>query len=162
MNEKVRGFELVSIYENLGINLPQRKTNCSAGYDFESALEVTINPGELVLVPTGVKAYMLDWEYLALHIRSSMAVKSKLILANGVGVVDSDYYNNQDNEGHIMFPLYNFGQSPVTIKKGDRIGQGIFTVYEKVDTDFDYDYIEDDFQYGAHRERTGGFGSTGV
>ena len=159
-----RGFEVVSKFKNKDINLPVRKTNASAGYDFEAA-ESLIVPSiwkvlaekvfigeatglKATLIPTGIKSYMLDDEYLQLSIRSGTALKTGLILANGVGIVDSDYYNNPDNEGHIMFPVHNLGFRDKLIKKGERIGQGLFLKYLKID---------DDISDGT---RMGGFGST--
>lgn len=159
-----RGFEIVSKFKKKDIHLPVRKTNASAGYDFEAAeslivpsiwkvLAEKVFVGEATglkatLIPTGIKSYMLDDEYLQLSIRSGTALKTGLILANGVGIVDSDYYNNPDNEGHIMFPVHNLGFKDKLIKKGERIGQGLFLNYLKAD---------DDMSDGV---RTGGFGST--
>ena len=100
------------------------------------------------LVPTGIKAYMGDDEYLQLANRSSNPLKRFLSLANGIGVIDSDYYNNTDNEGHIMFQFTNFGLTDMVIKKGERIGQGIFLPFLKADQD------------QTTTERTGGFGSS--
>ena len=142
-----RGFEKVSGYEY--VNLPQRKTKQSAGYDIESAVNVVINPGETKLIPTGIKVYMDENEWLGIYIRSSLAIKYGLILENSVAVIDSDYYNNPDNEGHIMLPIRNVSGMPYTVKKGDRIAQGIFHRYYKVDND------------SADGDRTGGIGSTG-
>ena len=105
-----------------------------------------------VLVPTGIKSYMQEDEYLQLANRSSNPLKHFLVLPNGVGIVDSDYYNNPDNEGHIYFQLLNFGLFDKEIKKGDRIGQGIFLPFLKADADEKNDM----------NERTGGFGSSGV
>ena len=110
----IRGFEVVSAFEEQNINLPTRKTTESAGYDIECAEAVTLEPNQVVLVPTGLKAFMAYDEYLAIHIRSSMAIKRKLALVNSTGIIDSDYYNNEDNEGHIMIALLNFGNEPVT------------------------------------------------
>jgi len=143
-----RGFEVVSGYED--ISLPKRMTKNSAGYDFEVAADITIEPHKVTLVPTGVKAYMMSDEYLGLHIRSSLAVKKGLTLVNAQGIIDSDYYNNENNEGHIMFAVINLGDSDVEIKTHDRIGQGIFYKYLKIDDD------------EANGERKGGTGSTGV
>lgn len=100
------------------------------------------------LVPTGIKAYMQTDEFLQLANRSSNPLKRFLLLANGVGVIDADYYNNSDNEGHIMFQFVNFGVTDVTIKKGERIGQGIFLPFLKADQD------------ETMSTRTGGFGSS--
>lgn len=142
-----RGFEKVSGYEY--VNFPKRKTKQSAGYDIESAVNVVINPGETKLIPTGIKAYMCENEWLGIYIRSSIAVKHGIVLANNVAVIDSDYYNNPDNEGHIMIALMNTSEMPYTVKKGDRIAQGIFHQYYKVDND------------SADDDRIGRIGSTG-
>ena len=123
----IRGFEVVTAYENQGVQLPKRKTTESAGYDIECAEAVTIAPGEMKLVPTGLKAFMNYDEYLAIHIRSGMAVKRRLMLVNSTGIIDSDYYNNEDNEGHILIALVNMGTEPVSLDKGERVAQGIFS-----------------------------------
>ncbi|MFC4772647.1 dCTP deaminase/dUTPase family protein [Enterococcus hermanniensis] len=165
---KRRGFEVVAAYKEQAINLPRRATKNAAGYDFEAAADIVIpavwkqviqhfTKGEEmtekvlkpVLVPTGIKAYMAADEYLQLANRSSNPLKRFITLSNGIGVIDSDYYNNPDNEGHIMFQFSNFGLTDVTIKKGERIGQGIFLPFLKADND------------QADTERTGGFGSSG-
>ena len=125
--EKIRGFEVAKGFENEGINLPKRKTKYSAGYDIEAAEDVVIpsfkkgmNP---TLVKTGIKAYMQDDEALMLYNRSSNPKKKGLILANSVGVVDKDYYENPDNDGHIMFAFYNIKDEDTIVKKGDAIGK---------------------------------------
>ena len=150
--ERKRGFEIAKGYENKDINIPVRKTKYSAGYDIEAAEDIVVpsfkkgeNP---TLVKTGLKAYMLDDEVLLLYNRSSNPKKKGLILANSVGVIDKDYYGNVDNDGHIMFAFYNIKDEDVTIKKGDAIGQGVFTKYFVTDND------------NAEGERIGGFGST--
>ena len=102
------------------------------------------------LVPTGVKAFMPENFYLQLSVRSSCPLKHWLILANGVGIIDKDYYNNPDNEGEIFFQIINLSPLPIYLKKGDRIGQGII---------MNYNITSDDKATG---ERTGGMGSTGV
>lgn len=101
------------------------------------------------LIPTGIKCQLADDEYLELAARSSMPLKYWLVLANGEGVVDADYYNNVGNEGHIMFQYINFSPMDIVIRKGTKIGQGIIRKYYT---------IEDDIPGG---ERTGGFGSSG-
>lgn len=150
--EKVRGFEIANGFENKGVNLPIRKTKYSAGYDMEAAEDVIIPSFKKgmapTLVKTGIKAYMQDDEVLMLYNRSSNPKKKGLILANSVGVVDKDYYGNQDNDGHIMFAFYNIKDEDVLIKKGEAIGQGIFQKYFVADGDI------------AEGERIGGFGST--
>ncbi|WP_374712800.1 dUTP diphosphatase [Symbiobacterium terraclitae] len=143
-----RRFVPVKAYEGR-VRLPQRKTALSAGYDLEAAEEVTLRPGQVALVPTGLKAYMGPGEVLVLAIRSSLAVKRQVTLANGIGVIDADYADNPDNEGHILVALANLGQEPVTIARGERIAQGIFLSYMTT---------VDDQPGGA---RLGGIGSTG-
>lgn len=147
---KTRGFEIVSYYQGKDIHLPVRKTSASAGYDIESAVHITLEPQKVTLVPTGLKAYMQEGEYLAIHIRSSMAIKQGIILINSTGIIDADYYNNPDNEGHIMVALYNTGNTAIQITKGARIAQGIFVSYLKTDDDV------------ASGVRVGGVGSTGL
>ena len=150
--KRIRGFEIAKGFENNGINLPERKTKYSAGYDVESAEDVIIPSFKKgmkpTLVKTGIKAYMQNDEYLMLCNRSSNPGKKGLILANSVGIVDADYYGNPDNDGLIMYAFYNFFAEDVQIKKGDVIGQAIFKKYEIIDSD------------NASGERVGGFGST--
>lgn len=150
--EKVRGFEIAKGFENKEINLPERKTKYSAGYDVEAAEDVTVpsfkkgtNP---TLIKTGIKAYMRDNEYLMLANRSSNPKKKGLILANSVGIIDKDYYGNPDNDGHIMFAFYNIKEEDIEIKKGEIIGQAIFMPFLMADND------------SAEGIRVGGFGST--
>ena len=150
--ERKRGFEIAKGFENSNINLPVRSTKNSAGYDVEAAEDCIIpafKPGQKpTLVKTGIKAYMENDEVLILANRSSNPGKKGLILANSIGVVDSDYYENPDNDGHIMYAFFNFKAEDVEIKKGERIGQAIFQKYLVTDNDI------------AQGERTGGFGST--
>ena len=152
--EKKRGFEIAKGFEDKNINLPVRKTKASAGYDFEAAEDTVIpafKPGtKPVLVKTGVKSYFGEDEVLILANRSSNPMKKGLVLANSIGVIDSDYYSNPDNDGHIMFAFYNFGDTDVTIEKGTAIGQGIFYKFLTSDEDV------------ANGTRVGGFGSTSV
>ena len=146
---KQSGFEIVSYYQEKNIILPSRKTKFSAGYDIATAENIILLPQQVTLIPTGIKAYMQTDEYLGVHIRSSIAIKQKLTLINNVGVIDADYYNNVENEGHIMIPVYNYNQSSVTIEKDTRIAQGIF---------YRYLLASDD---KAENIRIGGIGSTG-
>jgi dUTP pyrophosphatase len=129
------------------IQLPQRATAHSAGYDFYSPVDVTIRPKESVLIFTDICASMYWDNVLMLYVRSSMG-KHPVVLANGTGIVDSDYYNNENNGGNIGFRLLNLGDTPYEIKAGDRIGQGIFIKYGTVKNDH------------TTATRTGGFGST--
>ena len=100
------------------------------------------------LVPTGIKCELNDNTYLELSVRSSCPLKYWLILANGVGIIDADYYNNPDNEGHIYFQVINLTTFDIQLKKGDKIGQGIIKPYLTTDDD------------NAFGQRFGGFGST--
>ncbi len=147
--EPLRGFEVVTEFEEQDIHLPERKTAESAGYDIASAAAVDIAPGEVALIPTGLKAFMGVDEYLAIFIRSGISIRNSLLLINGTGIIDSDYYNNEDNEGHIMIAVYNAGKEVFHVGKGDRIAQGIFTKYLLTAND------------AATGVRTGGIGSTG-
>jgi len=156
---KKRGFEVITSYQDQKINVPQRATTGAAGYDFQAAETIVVpslwklqQQGQVpkpVLVKTGIKAYMPANEYLELVSRSSNPLKRFLLLANGVGVIDSDYYNNESNEGHIMFQFLNFGYEDVVIEKGERIGQGIFKPFLLADED------------SVEAQRIGGFGSSG-
>ena len=116
--------------------------------EFDRALTFLRRGIKPTLVPTGIKAYMLEDEKLDLYNRSSGPIKKSLVVTNGVGLVDSDYYENPDNDGHIMFQVINYGKTDVVIKKGERIGQGVFTKFLKVDSDVEGE------------TRTGGHGST--
>ena len=148
---KIRGFELVSSFtdENL---LPKRETAHAAGYDLKVAVRTVLAPGEIVLVPTGVKAYMQPTEVLYLYDRSSNPRKKGLVLINSVGVIDKDYYNNPDNEGHMFMQMRNFTDEEVVIEKGERVVQGVFMPFLVADGD----------ENQEKEERTGGFGSTGA
>lgn len=158
--------------------IPTRKTNGSAGYDFYVAEDIIIPPyyvqldkmeeyGGLItmnleevanktkelkarptLVSSGVKCQLDEGLYLELSTRSSTPLKYWLILANSVGIIDSDYYNNEDNEGEIFFQLINLSPWYISLKAGDCIGQGIIKQYDLTDNDF------------TDKIRKGGFGST--
>ena len=101
------------------------------------------------LIPTGIKCKMGQGQYLELSVRSSCPLKYWIILANGVGIIDADYYNNPDNEGEIFFQVINLSPFPIHIQKGEAIGQGIIKNYITTD--------DDNFNPSA---RIGGFGST--
>ena len=100
------------------------------------------------LVSTGMKCQLDPGTYLELSVRSSCPLKYWLILANGVGIIDADYYNNPDNEGEIFFQLINLSPYNIELKKGDIIGQGIIKPYLTTEDD------------NASGQRMGGFGST--
>ena len=151
-NEQMRGFELI---EGMNGELPIKATIHSAGVDFIACNDITIPSfrfkGKATLVPTGVKAFMQNDEYLQIFARSSIPVNLGLIMSNGVGIVDADYYNNEKNEGHIMIEFNNLTNEHITIEKGTRIAQGIFNKVLPV-------------THGVrvkNATRNGGFGSTG-
>lgn len=114
-------------------NIPSRGTKHSAGYDFESLFDFSLKPNEIIKIATGIKSNMNEDEVLLLIIRSSMGFKYNVRLVNQVGVIDKDYYNNINNEGHIFIKLQNEGTSDFIVKKGDKICQGIFTKFLTVD-----------------------------
>ena len=128
--------------------LPKRGTRCSAGYDFYSSISFTLMPGERKVIPTGIKVCMEDNEFLAIYVRSSLGFKHDVRICNQVIIIDADYYNNEDNEGHILVRIKNEGDKEVSINKGDRLVQGIFTPYLITDDD------------NATGIRKGGIGST--
>lgn len=118
-------------------------------YNLEDVAQITKESGvRPTLVPTGVKAYIPSNQYLQLSIRSSCPLKYWLILANGEGIIDSDYYNNPSNEGEIFFQIINLFPQDIILKKGDKIGQGIFLPYNLIKND------------KTVATRVGGFGST--
>lgn len=142
----MRGFELVEAVSG-GI-IPTRGTQASAGYDVSIIHGAIINPGATYVFTTGIKAYMQSDEYLSLHVRSSIGIKKGLILANVTGIIDSDYYNNPENEGHIMVAVHNTTDRPVKVEDGERICQAIFSKYLTVTED------------NTTSQRVGGIGST--
>lgn len=145
-----RFFEKVSYADN-GI-IPTRNDKASAGYDFyiPNGNDIIIAPKEVVVLPTNIKVCMEEDEALLLYVRSSIGIKRGLVLANGTGVIDSSYYNNEDNEGNIACALYNYTDTPQVIKPGERVMQGVFTKYLKIDND-----------QPLNEERVGGIGSSG-
>ena len=132
-------------------NIPRRSTKESAGYDFESLIDFTLKPGEIIKVPTGIKANMNSGEVLFITVRSSQGFKYNVRMCNQVGVIDKDYYNNVDNEGHIWVKLQNQGEVDYVVTKGDKICQGIFLPFLVVDNEEKIENI-----------RTGGTGSTDI
>lgn len=149
---KQRGFEIVKDYKNKDIHIPVRKTARSAAYDLEAAEDIVLPSFKKgmkpTLIPTGLKAYMQDDEMLLLIPRSSSPKKQGISFPHSIGVIDADYYNNIDNEGHIYVQCINLKERDVTIKKGDTICQAIFQKFLIIDGD------------QASGERVGGFGST--
>ncbi len=139
--------EIKGIYDS--IKLPKRATKGSAGYDFYSPIDITLKPGETVKIPTGIRCKMEDNYVLKLYPRSGLGFKYRLQLNNTVGIIDSDYYNS-DNEGHIFAKITNDSNEGkvVEIKASTGFMQGIFVEYG-ITFDDDADGV-----------RNGGFGST--
>ena len=148
---KKRGFEIARGWEDKSINLPVRKTKGAAGYDIEAAEDTIIpkyEPGiKPTLIPTGLKAYCASDEYYMLVNRSS-GPKKGFLMANSIGIIDHDYYENETNDGHFYFQYFNCSDHDILVKKGDIIGQVIFQKFLLVDDD------------RATEIRKGGFGST--
>ncbi len=146
-----RGFEIAKGWENRGINLPKRSTAHAAAYDIEAAEDVVVSPFrpgmKPTLIPTGLKAYCQPDECYFVMNRSSGAGKG-IVLANGLGLIDADYYQNQTNDGHFQVLVFNVLDHDLIIKKGDRVAQVIFQKFLTIDNDM------------AGGERQGGFGST--
>lgn len=130
-------------------SIPKRSTKHSAGYDFMALTDFKINPNEIKLIPTGIKADMNEDEVLMIYIRSSLGFKFNLRMCNQTGIIDKDYYNNEDNEGHIFVKIQNEGDKPKEFKQGENIVQGIFTKFLTTDNEEE-----------IKTERSGGFGST--
>lgn len=147
-------FELVRNefrkYPGEEIMIPSRGSVASAGYDFYLPCYLDIPPRTSTsIISTDIKVKLADDEVLLLFIRSSVGIKKGVVLSNGTGIIDADYYNNPDNDGNIGIALYNPTDHHVTFNKYDRVMQGIIIKYSTV---------EDDEPRGT---RKGGFGSTG-
>ena len=154
--EKIARFYKVSESEYLkngsketfdGIILPKRATKGSAGYDFFAPETFSLSPNETIKIATGIRAKIDDGWVLMIFPRSGLGFKYRLTLDNTVGIIDSDYFN-ADNEGHIFIKMTNCGDKPLTVEKGKAFAQGVFLPYGIT--------MDDD----CDGERTGGFGST--
>lgn len=133
-NSKIerRGFKPVStehlkVYNSVEeVIMPQRGTRYSAGYDFFAVEDLIIMPNSSVSFWTDIKAYMLEDEVLEFYPRGSIGNKHTIKLGNTVGIVDSDYYNNEQNDGNIKLTLWNYGSKVREFKKGSAVVQAIF------------------------------------
>lgn len=123
-------IELYNSYQ-----LPKRETKSAAGYDFFALYDYTLKPGEIKLIPTGVKVSMEEDDVLLLIDRSSMGFKYNVRMCNQVGVVDADYYNNISNEGHMWIRIQNEGDKDYSVRKGEGMIQGMFVKYLKTDNE---------------------------
>ena len=133
-----------------GLPFPCRSTRNAGGYDFFAPYDFVLKPGDTIIVPTGFRVHMNDDEIFNLFVRSGTGFKYNVRLSNQVGIIDSDYYGNETNEGHMLVSFTNHGDK-VWENKGlvSRIAQGIFMPYYKT---FDDNNIND--------VRKSGFGST--
>lgn len=173
-----RGFEVVKKeqldangLEETQVRLPKRATERSAGYDIFSPFGFSLVPGEEIIIPLGIKVYMLPDEYLAIHPRSGHGFKYYVRLANTTGIIDSDYYSNPKNDGHMFLKIrnessrtyYDFilkilgkitgnksfsNKNVMHVREGEAVCQGIFSKYMLVDSD------------NVTEKRNGGIGST--
>lgn len=153
LHMKIRGFELVSKYNNETILMPKRATKKSACYDIfnNTGNDIILQPGQLSdAISTKVKSYMLDDEVLMAYVRSGHGFKYSVKLANSVGIIDCDYYNNEKNEGEIFIKLHNQGDKELIIKSNEAMAQFMFIKYLLADDD---NFIDGDI-------RKDGFGST--
>ena len=143
-----KGFPMVVDYDD--ITLPFRATGGSAGYDIFTPMPFVLNPNDEILVPLGWKVYLPLNELLLIIPRSGSGFKYFLRLANTVGLIDSDFYNNPENEGHVWAKIRNEGKEKYSVSAGEAVAQAIFMTNNLVDGD----------RYGEGRERVGGLGST--
>jgi len=131
------------------VPLPKYSTEGAAGFDLASSADMTVQPGEVALVPTGLVIEVPAGHLLGIFARSSTPLKRGLMVANGVGVVDSDYCGPADE---IKIEVLNFTQAPVTIRRGDRLAQGVVLAFTRVT----WEEVS-----GVERPTRGGFGATG-
>ncbi len=148
LNQFIQDTEL-TLKEYNTYEIPKRSTKYSAGYDFECLTDFTLKPNETKLIPTGIKVIMNEDEVLMLYIRSSLGIKYNIRMCNQTGIIDKDYYNNEENEGHIFVKIQNEGNKEKHFKKGEKFIQGLFIKY--LTTDDENEIIN---------KRKGGFGST--
>ena len=132
------------------VDLPMYQTAGAAGFDLAASVAMTVAPGQVTLVPTGLVIEVPAGHFLGVFARSSTPLKRGLMVANGVGIVDVDYCGPSDE---IKIEVYNFTAAPVRVEAGDRLAQGVLIPYVRAE------WTEDG---RAHRtDNRGGFGSTG-
>src|SRR5215831_10430325 len=112
------------------IPLPEYQTSGASGFDFAASVDLTIGPGEVALVPTGLVIQTPPGHFLGVFARSSTPLKRGLMVANGVGVVDSDYCGPKDE---IKLEVFNFTSRPVAVKRGDRLAQGVIMPFVRAE-----------------------------
>ena len=123
----------INLYNNY--KLPFRDSDATAGYDIFLLEDLELKPGETRKIPTGIKSFFAKDEVLLIVVRSSMGFKHNLRLCNQIGVIDSDYYNNLDNEGHIWITIQNESENILKFNSGEAIVQGIFFKYLSTNSD---------------------------
>ena len=143
VNEKFRENDLDNI------KLPTRATEGSNAYDFYNPTTFIIQPGETKIIWTDIKIKLDKNKVFLLLPRSSIGIKKHLMLANTMGIIDSDYYSSEESDGNIGMALYNYGNQLVRVEKGERIVQGFIT---------DSYLCDDD---NVTTKRKGGMGSSG-
>ena len=124
--------------------IPRRETKHAAGYDFFALYDYTVKPGEIAMIPTGIKVKMENDDVLILCDRSSMGFKYNVRFVNQIGVIDADYYNNEKNDGHMWIKIQNEGDKDYVVKQGDKMCQGIFLKFLLTEDDIDTNFTERD------------------
>src|SRR5262245_46792275 len=133
------------------VTLPRYETAGAAGFDLAASTDVTVAPGAVVLIPTGLVIAVPPGHFLGIFARSSTPLKKGLMVANGVGVIDEDYCGPKDE---VKIQVLNFTQSPVEVKRGDRVAQGVFIPVTRAA----WQEEAGDLREGSR----GGFGATGA
>jgi len=134
---------------NPAVALPSYQTPGAAGFDLAASVEMIVQPGDVALVPTGLVIEVPSGHFLGVFARSSTPLKRGLMVANGVGIVDSDYCGPEDE---IKIEVFNFTSAAVTIRPGDRLAQGVILPFVRAE------WIEAE---ATRRPTRGGFGQTG-
>lgn len=111
------------------VKIPTRATKFSAGYDIVTPFDIDLKPGESMKVPTGLKCSIYVGWFLGIFPKSGLGFKYSLRLGNSVGIIDSDYFNNENNEGHIWVKIQNDGDKDFHLDAGKAFCQGIFMPY---------------------------------
>ncbi|MCH8542346.1 MAG: dUTP diphosphatase [Alcanivorax sp.] len=131
--------------------LPAYATDGSAGLDLRAMVDASliIEPGQTVLIPTGLAIHIADPGYAGLVLpRSGLGHKHGIVLGNLVGLIDSDY------QGELMVSCWNRGHTAFTLEPGDRLAQLVIVPVMQV-------ALEQVEQFDASERGSGGFGHTG-
>lgn len=144
--------KFIDFSEDIVLITPKRSTNGSAGYDFYAPKDYVINPGESAIIPTYMKAYMNEDEVLLIAPRSSFGYNYDMVIKSTIGVIDSDYVDNEKNGGNIIIGVKNNSNEVLTIEAGKHFAQGIFVKYLTTDDD----------ELFPKQKRSGGIGSTTI